>query len=91
MEVRHLIITGLVQGVGFRYPHGRAGAMRWASTAGCATAATAASRRWSPATPEQVAAMIDWARRGPPAERSITSPSNLAVAMFSRFELRLSV
>lgn len=66
MEARHLRIIGNVQGVGFRY-HTVAAAKRlgikgWVRNCrdGSVEAAIAGDA-------EVIAAMIDWARRGPPA------------------------
>jgi acylphosphatase len=66
MESRRLVITGLVQGVGFRY-HMVAAAKRlniagWVRnrTDGSVEAVISGSA-------ERVAAMIDWSRQGPPA------------------------
>lgn len=64
-EVRHLVITGRVQGVGFRYSismeAARLSISGWVRNRrdGSVEAVVAGSA-------EQVAAIMNWARRGPP-------------------------
>lgn len=86
---KHLRISGVVQGVGFRYSM-----LREAQRLG----ATGWVRNYHDGTVEAVVdgpeaaveAMLDWARRGPPAARvknvSITDTSG----DFAQFELRPS-
>ena len=64
MEVRHLVVTGYVQGIGYRYSMVMAARSRgvtgWVRNRrdGSVEAMVAGSA-------EDVAAIIDWARRGP--------------------------
>lgn len=85
--VRHLLIFGLVQGVGFRYrlleEAQFLGVSGWVRNrrGGSVEAMVAGA-------PEAVEAMIAWTRKGPPAaqvERVEVSP---AEGTFSGFELR---
>ena len=63
-EVRHLVITGLVQGIGFRYS--MAAQARALGVAGWVRNRRDGSVEAMVAgTSEQVAAMIDWSRQGP--------------------------
>ncbi|CAG4884938.1 Acylphosphatase [Georgfuchsia toluolica] len=68
MEARRLVITGLVQGIGFRYhmvnAARRLGISGWVRNRrdGSVEAVIAGSA-------EAIAAMIHWARSGPPAAR----------------------
>jgi acylphosphatase len=90
MEVRHIIITGRVQGVAYRASMARQadalGVTGWVRNRsdGDVEAMVAG-------TPEQVAAMMNWARRGPPGARVEHVAVELGSGEFSRFELRLSV
>ena len=64
-EVRHLVITGLVQGIGFRYS--MAAQARALGIAGWVRNRRDGSVEAMVAgTAEQVAAMIAWSRVGPP-------------------------
>ena len=67
-EARRLLITGLVQGVGFRY-HMTATAQRLGVTGWVRNRSDGAVEAQVVGTNEQVAAMIHWASSGPPAAR----------------------
>jgi acylphosphatase len=83
--VRHLVIHGRVQGVGFRE------SMRWEAerlgvTGWVRNRSDGAVEAMVQGSPEAVQAMVAWARRGPPAaavERVDVAP---AEGQFSAFE-----
>jgi acylphosphatase len=85
--VRHLSISGLVQGVGFRYRFMEEaqylGISGWVRNrrGGSVEAMISGS-------PEAVEAMIAWARRGPPAAQVERVDVSAAVGEFASFELR---
>ena len=85
--VRHLSISGLVQGVGFRYRFMEEaqylGISGWVRNrrGGSVEAMISGS-------PEAVEAMIAWARRGPPAAQVERVDGSAAVGEFASFELR---
>ena len=89
-ESRHLIITGRVQGVGFR-----AGMAREAQTLGV----TGWVRNRTDGSVEamvsgsagQIAAMMLWARQGPPGARVDHVAIELGGGTFTDFEQRASV
>ncbi len=66
MEARRLIITGLVQGVGFRY-HMVAAAQRLDIAGWVRNRTDGSVEAVISGSPDKVAAMIDWSRQGPPA------------------------
>ena len=85
--VRHLIIFGQVQGVGFRYHFSeqaqRLGVSGWVRNrrGGSVEAMIAGA-------PEAVEALLAWARRGPPAAQVQRVDVSAAECEFSGFELR---
>ena len=86
-EVRHLVITGLVQGVGYRYSmaaaaraHGITGWVRNRRN-GSVEAMVAGNA-------EAVAAIIDWARRGPAGADVAHVNVELGQGEFAGFEQR---
>ena len=85
--VRHLLIFGLVQGVGFRYrmmEEARAlGVSGWVRNrrGGSVEAMVAGA-------PDAVEAMVAWARRGPPAAQVERVDAAPAEGSFAGFELR---
>lgn len=89
-EVRHLLITGRVQGVAYRASMAREaqvlGVTGWVRNRadGSVEAVIAGS-------PEQVAAMLAWARRGPPAAAVDHVAVELGSGVFDSFELRASL
>lgn len=95
MEIRHLLISGRVQGVCYRASMAREaqalGVTGWVRNRsdGSVEAVVAGSA-------EQVAAILNWARRGPPAAQVAHVAVELGSAAhevtgFSGFEQRLSV
>jgi acylphosphatase len=94
MEVRHLVITGRVQGVAYR-----ASMAREAQLLGVAgwvrNRADGSVEAMVAGTDEQVAAMIAWARRGPPAAQvdhvAVELGGAHEAAGFTGFEQRLSL
>lgn len=90
MEIRHLVITGKVQGVAYR-----ASMAREAQLLGVAgwvrNRADGSVEAMVAGTPEQVAAIMNWARRGPPAAVVEQVAVELGSGEFSGFEQRASV
>lgn len=90
MEVRHLVISGRVQGVAYRASMAREAQMLGVSgwvrnrSDGSVEAVVAG-------TPEQVAAMMNWARHGPPAAQVEHVAVEIGSGAFNGFEQRLSV
>ncbi len=85
-EVRHLLITGLVQGVGFRasmaWQAGALGVTGWVrNRRGGSVEAVVAGEA------EAVAAMIEWARRGPAGAVVDHVAVELAEGEFANFDL----
>lgn len=84
-EVRHLVITGLVQGVGFRY--GMAAAARRLDISGWVRNRRDGSVEATVAgSAESVAAIIDWARRGPAGAEVAHVAVDLGSGEFTSFE-----
>lgn len=90
MEVRHLIITGRVQGVAYRASMAREaealGITGWVRNLsdGSVEAMIAGSA-------EQVATIMNWARHGPPAASVEHVAVELGCGGFSGFEQRASL
>ncbi len=87
MEIRRLKITGLVQGVGYRYGMTRQarqlGIAGWVrNLADGSVEATIAGQ------PEAIAAIIHWARRGPSRARVDHIAVELDEGSFAGFEAR---
>ena len=84
---KHLLISGRVQGVGFRYAMAeeaeRLGATGWVRNRRDGTVEAVVD-----GTEDAVAALIAWARRGPPAARVTGVRISEAQESFERFEMR---
>lgn len=90
MEIRHLVISGHVQGVCYRASMAQAAEQRgvngWVRNRSDGTVEAMVA-----GTDEQVAAIINWARRGPPAATVEHVAVDLGSGEYTRFEQRLSV
>ena len=89
MEIRHLLISGLVQGVGYRYQMTvaarRLGIAGWVRNRvdGSVEAMVSGSA-------EAVAAIVQWARQGPPDAQVTHVAVELGAGCFQGFEQRPS-
>jgi len=84
---KHLLISGRVQGVGFRYSMSeeaeRLGATGWVRNRRDGTVEAVVD-----GAPEAVDALISWARRGPPSARVTGVEVSEIPGSFERFEMR---
>jgi acylphosphatase len=84
---KHLIISGRVQGVGFRYSMAeeaeRLGATGWVRNRRDGTVEAVIEGQ-----PAVVDALLAWARRGPPSARVTDVSVSEAEGSFERFEMR---
>jgi acylphosphatase len=90
MEVRHLIITGRVQGIWFRGSMAQA-AQQLGVTGWVRNRADGSVEAMVAGTAEQVAMIMNWARRGPPNAAVEHVAVELGEGEFSGFELRASL
>jgi acylphosphatase len=84
---KHLLISGRVQGVGFRYSMAeeaeRLGATGWVRNRRDGTVEAAID-----GDAGAVGALLDWARRGPPSARVTELTVSEIEESFERFEMR---
>ncbi len=90
MEVRHLIITGRVQGVWFRGSMAQA-AQQLGVTGWVRNRADGSVEAMVAGTAEQVSMIMNWARRGPPNATVEHVAVELGEGEFSGFEQRSSL
>jgi len=84
-EVRHLVITGLVQGVGFRYGMA-AVARRFDVTGWVRNRRDGSVEAMVAGNAESVAAIIDWARHGPAGAEVAHVAVELGSGEFASFD-----
>lgn len=89
-EVRHLVITGRVQGVWFRGSMA-AEAERRGVTGWVRNRADGSVEAMVAGSADQVAAIMNWARRGPPNAAVEHMAVELGAGEFASFELRASL
>ncbi|MDP1653746.1 MAG: acylphosphatase [Rhodocyclaceae bacterium] len=89
MEVRHLIITGRVQGVWYRgslaQEAQQLGVTGWVRNRGDGSVEAMVA-----GNAEQIAAILNWARRGPPSAQVNHVAVEIGSGEFSGFEQRRS-
>lgn len=90
IEVRHLLITGRVQGVWFRGSMVQE-AERLGVTGWVRNRADGSVEAMVAGTAEQVAAIMNWARRGPPNAQVAHVAVELGAGVFFGFEQRASL
>ncbi|NWG31785.1 MAG: acylphosphatase [Rhodocyclaceae bacterium] len=90
MEVRHLIITGRVQGVCFRASMAQE-ARRLGVTGWVRNRADGSVEAMVAGDAEQVAAIMNWARRGPPQAQVEHVAVELGSGHYDTFEQRASL
>ena len=89
-EIRHLIITGRVQGVAYRASMARE-AQVLGITGWVRNLSDGSVEAMIAGTPEQVAAMMNWCRRGPPAASVDQVAVEIGSGDFTGFEQRASL
>lgn len=90
MEVRRLVITGKVQGVCYRASMARE-AQALGATGWVRNRADGSVEAMVAGTAEQVAAIMNWARRGPPHAAVAQVAVELGEGEFAGFEQRASL
>lgn len=85
MEIRHLVVTGLVQGVGYRYSMAMA-ARRFDVSGWVRNRRDGSVEAMIAGSAEAVAAMIAWARHGPSGAEVERVTVELGAGDFEDFE-----